>query len=61
VFPHNFSFRKISAITPRPFGWEIAESLEVIQQTASLILSALEPPVEAEDSEAATETAEVAA
>jgi hypothetical protein len=33
----------------------LAESLEVIQQTASVILSALEPPVEAEDSAAATE------
>jgi hypothetical protein len=29
----------------------LAESLEVIQQTANVILSALEPPVEAEDSE----------
>jgi hypothetical protein len=32
----------------------LAESLEVIQQTASVILAALEPPVEAEDSEPAT-------
>jgi len=32
----------------------LAESLEVIQHTASVILSALEPPVEAEDSEPAT-------
>ena len=32
----------------------LAESLEVIQQTANVILSALEPPVEAEDSEPAT-------
>ena len=41
----------------------LAESLEVIQQTASLILSALEPPIEAEDSAPATDTqpAEVAA
>jgi len=41
----------------------LAESLEVIQQTASVILSALEPSVEAEDSASATDTqpAEVAA
>lgn len=32
----------------------LAESLEVIQHTANLILSALEPPVEAEDSEPTT-------
>jgi len=32
----------------------LAESLEVIQQTASVILAALELPVEAEDSESAT-------
>jgi hypothetical protein len=32
----------------------LAESLQVIQQTANVILSALEPPVEAEDSEPAT-------
>ena len=32
----------------------LAESLEVIQQTANVILSALEPPVQAEDSEPAT-------
>ena len=32
----------------------LAESLEVIQQTASVILAALEPPIEAEDSEPAT-------
>lgn len=32
----------------------LAESLEVIQQTASVILSALEPPIEAEDNEPAT-------
>lgn len=34
----------------------LAESLEVIQQTASVILSALEPPIEAEDNEPATAT-----
>jgi len=41
----------------------LAESLEVIQQTASLILSALELPIEAEDSAPATDAqpAEVAA
>jgi hypothetical protein len=41
----------------------LAESLEVIQQTANVILSALEPHVEAEDSEpaAATQPEEVAA
>ena len=41
----------------------LAESLEVIQQTASIILSALEPPVETEDSAPATDeqSAEVAA
>jgi hypothetical protein len=42
----------------------LAESLEVIQQTASLILSALEPPLEAEDSAAPasqSQPAEVAA
>ena len=41
----------------------LAESLEVIQQTASVILSALEPTVEAEDSAPATDAqpAEVAA
>ncbi len=41
----------------------LAESLEVIQQTASLILSALEPPLPAEDVEPATDAqpAEVAA
>lgn len=41
----------------------LAESLEVIQQTANVILSALEPPVEAEDSEpaGATQREEVAA
>jgi hypothetical protein len=41
----------------------LAESLEVIQQTANLILSALEPSIEAEDSTPATDTqpAEVAA
>ncbi len=41
----------------------LAESLEVIQQTASLILSALEPSVEAEDSAAVIDAqpAEVAA
>lgn len=33
----------------------LAESLEVIQQTASLILSGLEPPIKAEDSAPATE------
>jgi hypothetical protein len=39
----------------------LAESLEVIQQTAHLILSALEPTVEAEDSTADAQPAEVAA
>jgi hypothetical protein len=41
----------------------LAESLEVIQQTASVILAGLEPPVEAEDSAPATgpQPAEVAA
>ena len=41
----------------------LAESLEVIQQTASVILSVLEPPIEAEDSVPATDAqpAEVAA
>ena len=41
----------------------LAESLEVIQQTASVILSALEPPTAAEDSAPATDAqpAEVAA
>jgi hypothetical protein len=41
----------------------LAESLEVIQQTASVILSALEPPLEVEDSAPATDAqpAEVAA
>ena len=41
----------------------LAESLEVIQQTASVILSALEPPLEVEDSASATDAqpAEVAA
>ena len=33
----------------------LAESLEVIQQTASVILSALEPPLEVEDSAPATD------
>jgi hypothetical protein len=33
----------------------LAESLEVIQQTANVILSALEPPMEAEDSAPATD------
>jgi hypothetical protein len=37
----------------------LAESLEVIQQTANLILAALEPTVEGEDS-AATDAAELA-
>ena len=36
----------------------LAESLEVIQQTANVILSALEPPIQAED--AATTEAESA-
>ncbi len=39
----------------------LAESLEVIQQTASVILSALEPPIEAEDSAPEAQPAEVAA
>ena len=41
----------------------LAESLEVIQQTANVILSALEPPLEVEDSAPATDAqpAEVAA
>jgi hypothetical protein len=41
----------------------LAESLEVIQQTANVILSALEPPMEAEDSTLANpeQTEEVAA
>jgi len=41
----------------------LAESLEVIQQTASIILAALEPPLEVEDSAPATDVqpAEVAA
>ena len=41
----------------------LAESLEVIQQTASIILAALEPPAQAEDSEPAktAEPEEVAA
>jgi hypothetical protein len=37
----------------------LAESLEVIQQTANLILAALEPTIEGEDS-AATDAAELA-
>ena len=39
----------------------LAESLEVIQQTASVILAALEPPVEGEVSTVPAELAEVAA
>ena len=41
----------------------LAESLEVIQQTANVILAALEPPIEEEESSAteAPELAEVAA
>ena len=39
----------------------LAESLEVIQQTAGVILAALEPPVENEATADATELAEVAA
>ena len=39
----------------------LAESLEVIQQTASIILAALEPPMQDEAEEAAqTEEAELA-
>ena len=34
----------------------LAESLEVIQQTANVILAALEPPMKAEDSASATDT-----
>jgi hypothetical protein len=34
----------------------LAESLEVIQQTASVILAALEPPVEDSGAESQTET-----
>jgi hypothetical protein len=37
----------------------LAESLEVIQQTASVILAALEPPI-AEEETATTEAAELA-
>jgi hypothetical protein len=39
----------------------LAESLEVIQQTANLILAALEPNAKEEGSTSETELAEVAA